>query len=260
MSISGLLATSSLSMIASLCSIGVSICTMLAIGFDCKAKNVKSRTAYMVLAFFFPVIVAIVYLCNKNKYNMAAAEQEIPNREKDAKSGKICTILAIIFMVASITCSGIYAASMVKTLMSADLPGDLMQDLENLTGENFFDDTGIRYGFNVDGKTVYYDMNGKAYENSAEVPFYDKDGNAYTYTIDNKYNEYLVDATGKKIDYYLAFVGADGYVVFDETNSFGINDDLDYVDTNGNVCYTAYDVSWDADGNMIYSYDGSPIK
>lgn len=248
--ITALMGSSTLLMVAELCSLGVSICTMLAIGFDCKSKNVKSRTTYMVLAFFFPIIVAIVYLCNKSKYKMAADEQEIPEREKNAKSGKICTIIAVIMLVASLVLSAVSAVSMVKNIMNSDILGDIMDT----------DAVSVRYGYELDGKTVYYDMNGKVYENSYEVPFYDKDGNPYTYGIDDVYNEVLVDKDNKAYDYYDAFVGIDGYLVFDDTYSFTIDENMNYSDAEGNIYYLAGDVSWNADGKLVDNYTGEPIR
>ena len=53
-------------LIAVLISLAVRILMALAVEADCRAKNIKEKTAYTVLTFFFPVIVGIVYACTRN--------------------------------------------------------------------------------------------------------------------------------------------------------------------------------------------------
>lgn len=104
----------------------------LALHNDAKARGVKDATIYTVLEFFFPIIVAIIYLCNRKKaakiqpklcnncrttvntnstfcpncLGTEFTDYLIPNNEKYHKNAKIFTILAIvIFVVANIVSS-----------------------------------------------------------------------------------------------------------------------------------------------------------
>lgn len=117
-----LLAFGILSMLFSLL---VSIFTVMAINEDAKAIGIKNKTAYLVLSFFFPVIVAIVYFCKRKKAekiqpkicNVCGAilnsntqvcprcagtsftDYLIVGNEKHHKNAKIFAIIAIVFFV-----------------------------------------------------------------------------------------------------------------------------------------------------------------
>lgn len=242
-----------------LLSVGFNVATMLAIGFDCKAKAVKSRTTYMVLAFFFPIIVTIVYLCNKSKYNLAAAEMEIPDRESNSKKRKTCVIVAIVLYVCATILGCIFSFNVSTKIIELAESPEFSEEMDEMFSD-FEDMLDIRYGFEVDGEKVYYDMKGNAYKTGEEVPFYDKDGNAFIYEETEDFDSYLVNGE-TKYDYYYCYVTPQGYLIYDNDESFEMNDDYEtYSDDNGNLCYSATDISWDAHGNLITSYDGEIIK
>lgn len=97
----------------------------LALHNDAKARGVKDATIYTVLEFFFPIIVAIVYLCNRKKaakiqpklcnncrttvntnstfcpncLGTEFTDYLIPNNEKYHKNAKIFTVIAIVLYV-----------------------------------------------------------------------------------------------------------------------------------------------------------------
>lgn len=97
----------------------------LALHNDAKARGVKDATIYTVLEFFFPIIVAIVYLCTRNKapkiqpkicnncrttvntkstfcpncLGTEFTDYLIPNNEKYHKNAKIFTVFAVVFFI-----------------------------------------------------------------------------------------------------------------------------------------------------------------
>lgn len=246
-----------------LLSVGFNVATMLAIGYDCKAKAVKSRTTYMVLAFFFPIIVTIVYLCNKSKYNLAAAEMEIPDRESNSKKRKTCVIIAIVLYVCATILGSVFGFNVSTKIIELAESPEFSEEMDEMFSD-FEDMLDIRYGFEVDGEKVYYDMKGNAYKTGEEVPFYDKDGNAFIYKETEEFDCYLVNGE-TKYDYYYCYVTPEGYLIYDKNDSFEIVDEnfdgaTKYNDNSGNPCYSATDISWDADGNLITSFDGKLVK
>ncbi len=131
----------------------------LALHNDAKARGIKDSTVYTVLEFFFPIIVAVVYLCNRKKaakiqpklcnvcrttvntnstfcpncLGTEFTDYLIPNNEKYQKNAKLFTILAIVlFVVANIFSS--FGSQKVQQ-----------------QSEDFLDEYG--YGYNQD----YYD-------------------------------------------------------------------------------------------------------
>lgn len=56
-----------LALLSGLFSLLLSIFTMLAINEDANAIGVKNKTVYIVLAFFIPVLMAIIYVCKRKK-------------------------------------------------------------------------------------------------------------------------------------------------------------------------------------------------
>ena len=88
----------------------------LALYNDAKARGIKDSTVYVVLEFFFPIIVAIVYLCNRKKAAKiqpklcnncrTTVNTNSPNNEKYHKNAKLFVVIAIVlFVVSSIVSS-----------------------------------------------------------------------------------------------------------------------------------------------------------
>ncbi|MFR5876908.1 MAG: hypothetical protein ACLUFN_10515 [Eubacterium sp.] len=118
------------------------IMIMLAVGFDCKAAGVKSRSAWMALAFFVP-ISAIVYVCIRKSLDKTVpkhcnscgammppgtavcsncgsarlSDYVVADSAKKKKSALVCLIIGLIMYVA---CSVFYclgAVSMIRPLV-----------------------------------------------------------------------------------------------------------------------------------------------
>lgn len=123
---------------------------VIAVGNDAKARGLKSRTAFMILVFFFPLVVGIIYLCVRdsaakivpqmccNCHATLAPEYQqcpncggfllqdylVPNAVNLKKSAKTCLIIAIICYIAG---SGLYSYSAMR--FGADV-------LDNIIGED----------------------------------------------------------------------------------------------------------------------------
>lgn len=109
----------------------ISLFTALAINYDAKARGIKNRTLFAVLGFFFPVVVAIVYLivrknsrkiqpklCNHcgltvdTSVNMCPqcgsfefTDYLIQDNEKYRKRAKVYAITALIMCLINLTFS-----------------------------------------------------------------------------------------------------------------------------------------------------------
>lgn len=222
------------------------ICFMLAIGFDCKAKGIKSRTAYMVFAFFFPLITGIVYLCKKGRYNAAAANMVIPDRDKSISLRKIFLAVAIVAFIASSVATGVAASRLIDKITEIASNEEIISDADSNNNGLY-----LRYAFDINGENVFYDAKGKSYSADTQVPFYDEQGRQYTLTSTDDYEMLLTDATTSH-NYFDSYVTADGFVIFDDDGSFTANSDfVSYTSDSGERCYAAMDVSWNEKGELI---------
>jgi hypothetical protein len=101
---------------------------------------------------------------------------------------------------------------------------------------------------------TYYDKNGKAHNDLSELPFYDKDNNAYYYVEDLE-NPYFVDSDNNQYAGLSCFIDSNGYFIYDEDGSITISDDgMTATDSNGTVYYPAPTVMWDVDGNAVSAF------
>ena len=120
-------------------------------------------------------------------------------------------------------------------------------------GEEYEEDEEGFAHFDFDG--VYYDMKGKRYTDNLEVPYYDKDGNEYIY--DNSKGLVKNDGSGEDVSFDMALVDDKGYLSVGQFDT--APQVVPFKTQDGTMYYWAKDVSWDKDGNMIYSSNGEPI-
>lgn len=280
--------------LSSLLSLAFSTLLMLAIGFDCKAKNNDKRTMWMVLTFFFPIIVGIIYACTRNK-NSIPQTKICPNCRavldgsmlycpncnntyfpvedesraaalKNSKNSKICFGVSVGVYVVSIILSVTMLVTIVPKMYQM-IEGSFDETIGGFEeGYDYDYDYDLHYGFYVNGETVYYDRNGNTYSDAEDVLYYDRDGNTYTYNDDSYQFKTLSDVEYNAL---YCYVDSEGYFVFDKADAVFdepsmIESDDDYYiyhDKKGNTYYYAIAVSWDANGNMIDDYgDIIPIK
>lgn len=269
---------------------GFQICLMLAVGFDCKAKGIKRQAMWMILTLLFPGIVAIIYACVRNgeekenykKCNTCGATLvdrvdycagcgsneftpcEVEKKQKYSKNSKTCLTFSIISIVVALICFGLFmfnTFSMAGNIGDSILSDSLIGGADNWSQEYEYE--SYHYGYEVDGKTVYYDREGKTYTDDTAVVYYDKNNNTYVF------NDEEYEFTGSDGEAYMAgysYVDVNGNFYFDaagyenEANSTiyysAMSDGC--VDKDGNRYISALDASWDKDGNLV-DFDGEYV-
>jgi heme/copper-type cytochrome/quinol oxidase subunit 2 len=203
-----------------------------AVSLDCKARNIKSRVAYSVLTFFFPVIVGIVYACTR-KNAKKVNDEPVNNAKQLAKKSVITFIIAVIIFVGGMGAIGYSVAN-----DTVDMLNDTSQASE------------------------LYDMNGVKYDNLDDVLYYDAELNEYKYLFDEEnYTEYFVNqSNGEKLEAENCYISEDGYLYYDENNEITANDDyVTSTDSKGNTYFYSTDVYWDSNGEMV-DFLGNSLK
>lgn len=266
---------------------------MLAIGYDCKARKNDKRTMWMVLCFFFPIIAGIVYACTRDKNirpqtkicaicgaNIDPSATFCPNcgnssfYQPDAQDSEMLVKKSKTFFGFAV---GVYVLSVILSIvMVFTITSTVIGDIENMPDDfdsiiNFdsdFYEYSYHYGYDVDGKTVYYDREGKAYDNGDDVLYYDRNGNTYTYDDEDYVFE---SADGYEFASYNCYVDEEGYFVYDKIADKDMSkaqiryyDSTEnfvdvYADREGNFYYFADVVSWNSEGKMV-DFDGLLIE
>jgi hypothetical protein len=201
----------------------------VAISLDCKARNIKSRVAYSVLAFFFPLIVGIVYACTR-KTAQKINNEPVANASKLAKNSVIVFVIAVIAFVGS---AGVSVYSSVSGAV------DLLDSVSD---------------------TEYYDMKSNQYDDYYDVIYYDIDLNEYKYDVDeDTYDGYFVNqSTNEKLLADKCYIDEQGYLFYDENDELVASDDYTtFTDSQGNTYYFATDVYWNSSGDMVDWPDNS---
>lgn len=159
-------------------------------------------------------------------------------------------------------------------------------------GKSVFDVlTGIDYIERIPVNGVYYDKEGKSYNNDENVALYDEEGRVYMYTVEEAATEedelltfdeyYFVRDDGEKYSVYDCYVTEEGWFycdkggflgLFEEDTSSMSQEELDayykeqledncaeykyyddsiYTDKDGNIYYRADEASWNEKGELI---------
>lgn len=261
---------------------------MLAIGFDLKSRGSENTTVWMILAFFFPVITGIVYAfkrdgiaadvpktcvnCNhvvnakavfcSNCGGNAFTSFPVPGKEKNTKNKNIALTIGIVAIVISIMCSAFAFSSLFKSFGSLDGFFDRILDEAFDYDWDDYDDYDWeyqieRYGYDVDGKTVYYDMKGNSYSDANDVLLYDSNSTAYKFDSEDQEFE---TKDGKEYNMFCCYLDENGYLFYDgDDKLFSSAYEDYYLDTDGNRFYYFENVSWNKDGKMVDNYSGEII-
>lgn len=220
---------------------------VLYMNYTAKYKNHDLSVAWYILAFFFPVPVAIAFAIKSKKFRhentkvcsqcgdkypetfsmcsrclIDLPELDDPSRIKKKKLGKIFCILFWVVSAISVVVIGMLVATVVDQTI-------------DLLDESF---SSYRIGFtDENGETVYYDKEGNTYTDPNAVLIYGKNGEVYTYTTIEDAGEgeeafyfentVYVDEEGNEYDPYLCYVDEDGYFYYDENYEI-VWDDSDY--------------------------------
>ncbi len=262
---------------------------ILYMNYTAKYKNHELSVAWYILAFFFPLPVAIAFAIKSKKFRhentkvcsqcgdkypetftmcsrclIDLPELDDPKRMKKKKLGKIFCVLFWIVTVLSV----IAIAALMVTVFNQTM--------------DMLDDTATSYRIGItdeNGETVYYDKEGNTYTDPYAVLIYGKNGEVYTYTTvddtsaseeDAFYFEtqVYVDQDGNEYDVYNCYVDAEGYFFYDENyeiiwddsvydyeqdEEFELDDyDLWYEDENYRYYQDRY---FDGEGNTYYYAD-----
>lgn len=233
-------------------SLFISTATMLALGFECKSKGVKNEKKYMATAFFFPLVAVIIYLFNFSKYKKDAVKKDLPLRKKNEKSRNICIIVLVALFLISTVISAVYTGVAIKNVIKEAKENSITQNGET-TPDGDFDATQLkmRYGYIQGDEMIFYDKFAKSYKSDLEVPFFDSRGNEYFITSNEDYEIFLT-SNGVSYPYFNSYVTSEGYLIYDDDESFKIGDDeISYISDDNQRCFAAMDVSWNNQGQLV---------
>lgn len=228
-----------------------SVAMCLAINLDCRAKNIGNRKIYTVLAFFFPIIVGIVY-CIKRKGEKSAlkicascGQIEPAQRRQCTKCGSLTlveyknpkakklNIISIILCV--VACVSLVISSGASVYSQRDT-------IKQIVSGEYDEESKDQYEYEepVVEQELMYDKNGIAYSDSWDIKFYDKNDKVYhkSYVCDDSY---FVDEEENQYQNEQCFVDKDGIFYIDDKKT-----------KLPEIKYPANEVYWDYTGTMYY--------
>lgn len=105
----------------------------------------------------------------------------------------------------------------------------------------------------------YFDLNGNAYRNAEDIPYYTKNGDRYRFEITEKNGSdlyMLIGPGGAEYESAFGYIDKDGYLVIDTENEFRKGREPDreitrYHDPDGNEYIKCLEANWDKDGKLI---------
>lgn len=193
-----------------------------AVSKSCTARGIVKKDSYVILTFFFPIIVGIVYFCKRKK--LSNPDDMPENSAHSMSSAKILSVAAVI----AFAVSGIYGT---MTMNNAD--------------------PMTTYHYDI----IQYDRNGDAYFFSQKINYYDREGNTYQLTDTNA--EFVNIETNEKYDYFNCVVDNEGYfLLVDGYNYEFIGDNV--ISYEGHSYLLAMSARWDRDG-QLYNNDNSKV-
>lgn len=252
---------------------------ILYMNYTAKYKNHELSVAWYILAFFFPLPVAIAFAVKSKKFRhentkvcsqcgdkypetftmcsrclIDLPELDDPRRMKKKKLGKIFCGLFWVSMVALIV------AGIALVVTSVQQAMELVQ-LDNNFSYRIPMET-------VAGEKLYLDREGNVYSDPWDVVIYDRDGKTYTYEIkeieDEEYGLYedsfYVCEDGELYESYFCYVDEEGYFYYDEEMEISWDDsdydyeaEYDFDDLFEEQDYRYYEDRYiDAEGNLYY--------
>lgn len=210
---------------------------LLFIHFSAKHRNYKLSLGWYIAGFLFPLITALVFLSKRKKFPGPTMKVcpfcgdkfpeiyqvcgrcliDLPEnkQEEKKKENLIAKISGWVFSV-------VFTVGAVITVAAIVITGMYIFDSIDGLDATFFSDSYRIPCIAEDGSKVYYDKMGKTHENGYDVLVYGKDGEVYTYLVNETDDEYgysetyYVDEDGNCYDSYNCYVDEDGYFFFDE--------------------------------------------
>ena len=242
----------------------------LAINYDTKLNHIKYSNLWTSAAFFFgagtvvsysifggklPEAVPIVCAkCGKKaKKNMKKCPKcggtnfvPLQYEDRGAVRNRIIAFLAIAIVLLAF--NRWYTEYSPWAINDEEISDKILDDMID-------DVIGTHYPYEVDGEIVYYDREGNSYIDAYEVPYYDKNGKVYTYDSVKGYV-----SENDEIDDKSALVDSNGYIVDASVQFETVPDILPFKTQDGTMYYSADAVSWNKDGQMVYTSNGKVIN
>lgn len=242
----------------------------LAINLDCRAENLAQRKGFTILAFFFPIIIGIIYATKRKSMQKAfkvcskCGTKADPYANKCPKCGgymlleyknpkrKTLKIISIVLCVVGVLCYGAYqfigfsgeAGAQKKALYFLNEKiGSFEEEIEEEPEEE-------------EGSFLLYDRNGIAYTDYRNMKYYDKDGMEYTCKYFDSEDELVAfeDANGKEYKYEYCVIDEDGYFVYDEAVEVDENG-IYHKQGSDKKYYSPFEVTWDYSGQLQTPFD-----
>ena len=249
------------------------ICFALAVYFDSKLNHIKYKTAWIIASALFGAFPTAIYFVFRRIMPTKVPIVCTRCGKKAPKNAKTCpkcgnthfaplqfeNVGAMKTRIIALLAAAIVLFAF-DTWYTQYSPWAVEEEDINLGEivEETLEEGEVRFGYEENGKIVYYDREGKAYEDSKEVPFYDSEGNVYKYESTWGFvNE--KDSLNDKIKKENALVDSNGYIVDAIVKFETVPDIVPFKTQDGTMYYSAEAVSWDKDGNMVYTSNGKII-
>ena len=241
----------------------------LAISTDAKLNHKKGGNLWASAAFFFGAVAAGFYFAFRNMLKEEVpivcafcGKKALKNRQKCPHCGGTRFVplqfenrsavknRIIAFLAAAIV---LFVFNIWFTDYSPWAPSE--QEIADEIINDMFDEDYFHYGYEVNGELVYYDREGNSYNDVYEVVYYDKNSNKYTYDS----NKGFVSETDEISDED-ALVDSNGYILSAYSEFESIPNVLPFKTQDGIMYYSAKTVSWNSEGEMVYTSNGKVIN
>ena len=262
--------------ISGLLFLSANICITVAVAIDCKINHVKHRVLWPLIVFF-TYYGAILFFIFRNKM-----KQEVPmvctrcgkkahKKEKECKHcggiyfapktyenrGRLNSIIIALIVSSVVLFAGNYMFTHYSPMAEQVRETEENFDANEMLNEIYDYHDDFRYGYEVDGNFVYYDAKGNTYNDAYEVVLYSEDGKTYTY--DTLLGYVNTENEDDVISVELALIDSDGYIVNASQNFETIPETTPFKTVDGKMYYKAEEVSWNAEGKMVYTNNGREI-
>ena len=246
----------------------------LAVCFDTKLNHIKFKTLIIIAAALFGAFPTALYFAFRRILPTKVPIVCTKCGKKATKDAKTCpkcgnthfaplqfeNVGAIKTRIIALLAAGVVLFAFDTWYTQYSPWAEEEQDIElEEVMEDALSEGNVRFGYVENGKEIFYDREGNSYEDSYDVPFYDSEGNAYKYDSTWGFvNE--KDSLNDKIKKENALVDSNGYIVDAYAEFETVPDIVPFKTQDGTMYYRAETVSWDKDGNMVYTSNGRIIN
>lgn len=187
-----------------------------------KSKNIGHKWIWTIFVFVFPIIGRLIYCVYHRFIRKTTYDYIFEQTPKRKGNGTVLCVLSLL----------LYGVIFIITIVSVATMGFSVV-------KSVVDDEPL-------WEYTCYDVNGKQYSDIYDVPLYDREGNVYDYESEWFVVGDYVDQDGNRLDGNYCYLDSDGYLVYDENDTFA-------------ECQDNYEYFFDEDGNIYYGLWGNPI-